>query len=90
LNSHPRGDLNLRKREKQIPALWATPIHKLSVNISIGQLGCLSGDAPPQLLHTSSLAEYGRLEKGLDFIATTGNISVVNTLLIVNPKHSSC
>jgi len=50
-------------------------------------LGCLPGYAPSQLLHT--LAEYGRLEKVLDFIATTENISVINILLALNPKHCS-
>jgi len=58
-------------------------------DISIGQLGCLSGCALSQLPHTSSLAEYEKLEKVLDFIATTENISVINTLLVLNPKHSS-
>jgi len=55
-------------------------------NISIGQLGYLSGCATSQLLHTCSLAEYGKLKKVLDFIATTKNI---NILLTLNPKHSS-
>jgi len=58
-------------------------------SISVGQLGYLSGCAPSQLLHTRSLAEYEKLEQGLDFIATTGNISVINILLVSNPKHSS-
>jgi len=58
-------------------------------NISTGQLGCLSGCAPSQLLHTCSLAEYEKLEKVLDSIATTENISVINILLVLNPKHSS-
>jgi len=49
----------------------------------------LPGCAPSQLLHTCLLAEYGRLEKVLDFVATTKIISVVNILLL-NPKHSSC
>jgi len=42
-------------------------------NISIGQLGItyLSGCAPSPLLHTCSLAEYGRPEKVLHFLATT-------------------
>jgi len=57
-------------------------------NISIGQLGLADSDAPPQLLHTCSFAEYGRLEKVLDFIATAENISVINMLLVLNPKHS--
>jgi len=33
------------------------------------------------------LAEYGRLEKILDFLATSENI--INILLILNPKHRS-
>jgi len=39
--------------------------------------------------HCSS-AEYEKLEKFLDFIATTENISVINIPLVVNPNHSSC
>jgi len=58
-------------------------------NVSIGQLGYLSGYVPFQLLHTCSLAEYEKLEKVLDFIATAENISVINILLVLNPKHSS-
>jgi len=38
---------------------------------------------------TCSLAEYKKLEKVLDFLSTTENISVINILLILNPKHSS-
>jgi len=56
-------------------------------NISVG---CLPGRAPSQLLHTRSPAEQGRLKKEvLDFLATTKNISVINILLVPNPKHSS-
>jgi len=44
-------------------------------NISVGQLDYLSSYAPSQLLHTCASAEHGRLEKVLDFIATTKNIS---------------
>jgi len=29
------------------------------------------------------------LEKVLDFLATTENVSVINILLVLNPKHSS-
>jgi len=58
-------------------------------NISIDQLGYLSGCAPSQLLHACSLAEHEKLQKVLDFIATTENISVVNILLVLNPKHST-
>jgi len=60
------------------------------MDISIGQLGSLSGCAPSQLLHTCSLAEREEVEKVLDFLATTKNISVINILLVLNPKHSSC
>jgi len=71
-----------------------TPIYKLSMtsmvwNISIGQLGCLSRCAASQLLHTCSSAEYGRMQKILDFLATTETISVINIILVLNPKHSS-
>jgi len=52
-------------------------------------LGWLPGCAPSQLLHAYSLAEHGRLEKVLDFIATTESISVINVLLVLNPKHSN-
>jgi len=55
----------------------------------LASLGWLPGSAPSQLLHTCSIAEHGRLEKVLDFLATTENISVINTLLLLNPKHSS-
>jgi len=58
-------------------------------NISIGQLGCLSGCASCQLLHACSLAEYGKLEKVLDFLATAENITITNILLLLNLKHSS-
>jgi len=80
--------------EQRIPAHRPTPIDKLSMvsmvwNVSIGQLGCLSGCAPSQLKHTYSVAEYDRLGKVVDFIATTENISVINTLLILNTKYSS-
>jgi len=58
-------------------------------DISTGQPGCLPGRAPSQLLHTCSLAEYRKPEKVLDFTATTANVSVINSPLILNPKHSS-
>jgi len=63
-----RKDLNSQKGKEPIPAPQPTFIHKLSVtpmvwNICTGQLGCLSGYAPSQLLHTSSLAEYKKLEQ---------------------------
>jgi len=56
--------------------------------MELASLGSLPGCAPSQLPHNCSLAEYGRLEKGLDFLATTRNISVINILLVLNPKHS--
>jgi len=62
----------------------------------LASLGCLSGyapwllpGAPSQLLHTCSLAEIGKLEEDLDFLAATKNISVINILLVLNSKHSS-
>jgi len=48
----------------------------------------LSGCAHSQLPHTGSPAEHGKREV-LDFLATTTNISVINILLVFNPKHSS-
>jgi len=58
-------------------------------NISIGWFGYMSGYAPPQLLHTCSLAEYEKLDKVLDFTSTTENLSVMNILLLLNQKHNS-
>jgi len=58
-------------------------------NIAVGQPGYLSDCAPSQLQHTCSLAEYKKLEKLLDFLATAKNISVNNSLLLLNSKHSS-
>jgi len=43
----------------------------------------------PVLLHTCSSAEYEKLGKVLDFIATAENISIINILLLLNPNHSS-
>jgi len=56
--------------------------------LHLSSLGWLPGCAPSQLLHTGSLAEYGKLEKVLDFTATAENISVINILPVLNPKHS--
>jgi len=58
-------------------------------NISIGQPGLAAWLCSLQLLHACSLAKHGKLEKVLDFLATTENTSVINTLLLPNPKHSS-
>jgi len=62
-------------------------------NISIfplASLGWLPGcTTPSQLLRTCSLAEHWRVEKVVDSIATTENISVINILFVLNPKHSS-
>jgi len=43
--------------------------------------------APSQLWHTCSLAEDGKLKRALIFLATTESISVINIVLMVNPKH---
>jgi len=51
--------------------------------ISIGRFGDLPGCAPCQLLHACLLAEYGKLEKVLDFTAITKTISVINTVLVL-------
>ena len=81
-------------KEQRAPCPSARPTPKLSTvfmvwSISNGQLGCLPGCAPSQLLHTCSLAEHEKLEEALDFLATTKNHSVTNILLVLNPKHSS-
>jgi len=55
----------------------------------LASLGYLPGYAPSQLLYTCSLDEHGKLKKVLDFLATAKNISVINSLLILNPKHIS-
>jgi len=49
------------------------------LNISMSQFDSLPDCAPSQLLHPCSLAEHGRLEKVLDFLATTKSISVLST-----------
>jgi len=77
-------------KKKNIPAPWPTRLYQLTSmvrNIFIGHLGPADGNALSQLLHTCSLAEYGRLENVLNFIAATGNISIINILLVLNPKH---
>jgi len=51
----------------------------------MAQLGWLPGCAPP----SSCTAAHPRLEEVPDFIVTTENISVINILLVLNPKHSS-
>jgi len=56
------------KKSREPPAPQPTPIHKPSMtfmvrNISIGQLVCLCGCAPSQLLHTCTSAEDQKLEK---------------------------
>jgi len=44
---------------------------------------------PPSSCTPCPSAEYEKLEKVLDFLATTKNISVINILLVLNPNHSS-
>jgi len=71
------------EKSRDLPAPRPSPVHKLSMmskiwNISLGQLGYLPGCAPSQLLHTCSSAGYEKLEKVLDFVATTENTGVMN------------
>jgi len=79
--------------EKRVPALWSTPINKLSMtsmvqNISFGRLGLAVWLCSlPAPAHT--LVEYGKPEKVLDFIAATKDTSVINILLVLNSKHNS-
>jgi len=59
-------------------------------NISIGQPGLAaqlcSLPVPAHLLISRT---WETRKQVLDFIATTENISVINILLLLNPKHSS-
>ena len=80
--------------EWRIPALQLAPIYTLSMtsilwNFSTGQPGLAawlySLPGPAHLL----IAEYWKLKKVRGFLATTENISVINILLVLNPKHSS-
>jgi len=89
-----RSKLLENEKSREMPAPQPTPIHKLSMmsmvwNIYVGQLGYLPGYAPSQTLHTCSLAEHEKLEKVLDFIAKTKNITVINIFLLLIPKHRS-
>ena len=69
-NSQTREDSNSQKTGRAVSPLppQPTPIPKPSTvfmvcSISNSQLGCLSGCAPSQLLHTCSLAGYEKLGK---------------------------
>jgi len=57
--------------------------------ISVGQLGLSAWLCSLPASAHCSLAEYEKLEKVLDFLAITENITVINILLILNPKHRS-
>ena len=65
---------------------WAW--HPLYGIFPLASLGWLPGYSLSQLLHTCSLAQHGALEKAIDFLTTTKNISVISILLILNPNHS--
>jgi len=86
-----RFELTDRRRADIFLPPWQAPIHKLNMtsmiwNISIASL---SGCALSQHLHTCSLAEHEKQEKVRHFVATTENISLINFLLVLNPKRSS-
>ena len=51
----------------------------------LASLGYLSGSVPSQLLYICSLAEHKKLKEVLDFLVTTKNNRVINTLLLLNP-----
>jgi len=79
------------KGQTSLPAPQPTPIHKLNTtsmvwHISTGQRGCLAVLRPSSCTPAHQL-QYKKLEKVLDFIATTEN-SVINILLLLNSKHS--
>jgi len=44
---------------------------------------------PPSSCTACASAEHGKLEKVLNFLAKVKNISVINMVLVLNPKHSS-
>jgi len=76
--------------EKRISVPRTSSIYKLNMtsmvwNISIGQLGL---PAWLSSLLVPASTEYTRLEKALDFLATTKSIHIINVLLLPNPKHS--
>jgi len=58
-------------------------------NISIGQPGDLPGCAPSQLLHTCSSADHEKLERVLDFIATTEAVSVLPTFFSYSIQNTA-
>jgi len=70
--------------EKRVPGPWTILIHTLSMTPMVWRISMrwLPGCAASQLLHTCSLAEYGKLKK-------VKNISVINFPLLLTPKHSS-
>ena len=90
--THRQEDLNWQKRESADsflpPGLPSFINRAWCLWHGIFPLASLAGYVPSQHLHTCSLAEHGRLEKVLDFIATTETISVINILLILNHTKS--
>jgi len=93
-NSQPREDSKLLKKTHNDSFLSPDNLtHKQSITFMvcnvISQLGYLSGCAPSQLLHTCSLAAYEKLEKVLDFIATTEKTSVINIVLLLYRNTSA-
>jgi len=51
--------------------------------------GCLDL-LPPSSYTPAPQLNVGDWKEVLDFIPTTENISVINSLFLLNPKHSSC
>jgi len=75
----------VRTHGKKIPAPagqppfinWAwCPWYRIFISASLSQLPDCT---PSHLQHTCSLAEHGRLEKVIDFLAMTKNINVLST-----------
>jgi len=93
--SNSQKSSNFRKKEdkRAFLPLSQPPTHKLSMtfmvwNISIGQLG-LSAWLGSCLAPAHHWLNTGDWKKVLDFLLTTKNISVINILLMVNPKYST-
>jgi len=91
-SGHERIRTHRKEKSREASCPRPTPIHKLSLmpmvwNIAIGQPGLAawlySLPAPARWLNVRNW------KKILDFIATAKSISVINILLVLNPKRSS-
>jgi len=58
-------------------------------NISLASLGIHLAVFPPSSCTPAHQLNMRNWAKVLDFLATIKNISVINIILVLNPKHSS-